>query len=79
MGIFPFFFDIFIVNLNRLLAHLPQLYLLGTVVKLFLEQGQFLIAKQMGERIKKVCDRLRPDLDSVSSISILLWLLSSLN
>jgi len=48
-----------------LLASFPHMYLLGALVKLFLEQGQISIAQQMSSHIKNICGDLKPDLDNI--------------
>eukprot|EP00026_Physarum_polycephalum_P008585 Phypoly_transcript_08673.p1 GENE.Phypoly_transcript_08673~~Phypoly_transcript_08673.p1 ORF type:complete len:413 (+),score=89.24 Phypoly_transcript_08673:160-1398(+) len=51
--------------LYGLLSNFPQLYLLGSLVQIFLEQGQVFLAQQMSDQIKKVCASMSPDLDNI--------------
>eukprot|EP00026_Physarum_polycephalum_P003626 Phypoly_transcript_03639.p1 GENE.Phypoly_transcript_03639~~Phypoly_transcript_03639.p1 ORF type:complete len:487 (+),score=147.92 Phypoly_transcript_03639:897-2357(+) len=51
--------------LYDLLLHSTELYLMGALVKLFLEQGQFLLAQKMGMQVIKICSRMKPDLDDI--------------
>lgn len=46
-----------------LLSHFPQVCVLGSVVKMLLEQGQVFLAKQLGDKIKSICNVMKPDLD----------------
>lgn len=48
-----------------LLSHFPQLCVLGSLVKMLLEQGQIFLAKQLGDHIKNICKIMKPDLDFI--------------
>lgn len=48
-----------------LLSHFPQICMLGSLVKLFMEQGQVFLAKQMADHIKNICNVMKPDLDFI--------------
>jgi hypothetical protein len=48
-----------------MLSHFPQICVLGSLVKMLLEQGQIFLAKQLGDHIKNVCKIMKPDLDFI--------------
>jgi len=59
--------------LYGILAGFPQMYYLGALVKLFVEQGQISLAQRMVSHIKNICNYVKPDLDTVSFLFYLFY------